>query len=158
MGDIKRKSNRYSRPRKLFDSARIASEGDIVKKFGLKNKKEIWKTAARVSELRNRAKSLIPKSEAEKQEFFQRLQAQGLNVSVIAEVLGLTIEDLLNRRLQTVVFKKGLAKTILEARQFITHKNVYVDGRLVNIPSFMVTKYLEDKISLKVGKIKEEKQ
>lgn len=153
MGDIKRKVNRHSRPRKLFDSARIKSEGDIVKKFGLKNKKEIWKAAARVSEIRNRAKKLIPKSEEEKEEFFQRLRAQGLNVTVIAEVLALTIEDLLNRRLQTVVFQKGLATTALGARQLITHKNVYVDGRLVNIPSFVVTKYLEDKVSLKARKL-----
>jgi len=141
----------------MFDSARIAAEGDIVKKFGLKNKKEIWKTAARVSELRNRAKKLIPKSEEEKEEFFQRLQAQGLKVSAIAEVLGLTTEDLLNRRLQTIVFKKGLATTALGARQLITHKNILVDGRIVNIPSFMVDENVEKKISLKERKEKTKK-
>jgi small subunit ribosomal protein S4 len=158
MGDIKRKVNRHSRPRKMFDSARIAAEGDIVKKFGLKNKKEIWKTAARISEIRNRAKKLIPKSEEEKEEFFQRLRAQGLSVTVIADVLALTTEDLLNRRLQTVVFRKGLSKTALEARQLITHKNVYVDGRLVNIPSFNVTQDLENKVSLKARKLNAKKE
>jgi small subunit ribosomal protein S4 len=157
MGDIKRKSNRHSRPRKLFDSVRIAAEGDIVKKYGLKNKKEIWKAAARVSELRTRAKKLIPKSEEEKQEFFARLQSQGLNVNAIAEVLALTTENLLERRLQTIVFKKGFTSTALGARQLITHKNVYVDGRLVNIPSFVVTKYLENKISIKERKAPAEK-
>ena len=154
MGDIKRKTNRFARPRKMFDSARISMENDLVKKFGLKNKREIWKTAARVSELRNQAKKLIPKAEEEKQEFFKRLQSKGLSVNVIADVLALTTEDLLGRRLQTIVFNKGLARTALEARQFITHKSVYVDGRLVNIPSFMVTKYLENKISVKVRTLK----
>ena len=93
----------------------------------------------------------------EKQEFFARLQAQGLDVKVIADVLALTTENLLDRRLQTVVFKKGFSTTALGARQLITHKNVYVDGRLVNIPSFMVTKNMENKISVKAIKTKEPK-
>jgi len=152
MGDVRRKHNRYSRPRKLFDSARIAEENKIKDKFGLKNKKEIWKGNARVSDLRNRAKSLIPRSDKEKQEFFARLQSMGLKVASISDVLALKTEDLLNRRLQTIILRKELAKTPLEARQLITHKNVFVDGRIVNIPSFMVTRDLENKISLKVRK------
>jgi len=149
MGDVRRKHNLHSRPRKRFDSARISSENDIVKQYGLKNKKEIWKASARVSELRNRAKKLIPRTEAEKKEFFLRLQTLGLQVKEISDVLALTTEAVLDRRLQTVVFRKGFSKTALEARQLITHKNIFVDGRIVNIPSFVVTKDLESKISLK---------
>lgn len=149
MGDVRRKHNLHSRPRKAFDSNRIASENDIKRTYGLKNKKEIWKASARVSELRTRAKSLIPQSDESKKEFFTRLQRMGMDVKEISDVLALTNEAILDRRLQTFVFKKGLAKTILEARQLITHKGVFVDGRIVNIPSFVVTKDLENKISLK---------
>lgn len=154
MGDVRRKHNLHSRPRKRFDSVRISSENDIVKQYGLKNKKEIWKASARVSELRNRAKKLIPRSDAEKKEFFTRLQVMGLQVKEISDVLGLTTGAILDRRLQTVVFRKGLSKTALEARQLITHKSVFVDGRIVNIPSFIVTKDLESKISVKQRKEK----
>lgn len=152
MGDIKRRPNLYSRPKKLFEAARIESDNQIQKKYGLKSKTEIWKAAAKVSKFRTRAKKLISNNGQESEEFFNRLQKMGLDVKTTADVLGLTTEAILERRLQTFVFRKGLAKTILEARQLITHKNVMVDGRIVNIPSFHITKDLENKISLKEKK------
>jgi small subunit ribosomal protein S4 len=152
MGDIKRRPNLYSRPKKLFEATRIESENQIQKKYGLKSKTEIWKAAAKVSEFRTRAKKLISNNGQESKEFFNRLQNIGLNVKTTSDVLGLTTEAVLERRLQTFVFKKGLAKTILEARQLITHKNVMVDGRIVNIPSFNVSRDLENKISIGVKK------
>lgn len=150
MGDIKRKSKLYSRPKKLFESTRIESENAIQKKYGLKNKTEIWKASAKVSTFRNRAKKLISDNGKDSEDFFRRLQNLGLEVQTTADVLGLTVENVLDRRLQTFVYKKGLATTPLQARQLITHKNVVVDGRIVNIPSFNVTKDLENKISLRV--------
>ncbi|MDP2947803.1 MAG: S4 domain-containing protein, partial [Nanoarchaeota archaeon] len=62
--------------------------------------------------------------------------------------------NLLERRLQTLVFKKDLANSPVQARQLIVHKRVLVDGNVVNIPSFLVVKDLENKISLKPLKIK----
>lgn len=155
MGDIKRKPNLFSRPRKIFDSVRIAEEDGIKKKYGLKSKREIWRASAKISILRTRAKKLIPRSEEEKIEFFKRLQKQGLDVKDISDVLGLKTENWLDRRLQTIVFKRGFTTSVLQARQLITHKNVLVNGRIVNIPSFMVAKDLENKISLKPRKLKE---
>jgi small subunit ribosomal protein S4 len=67
MGDIKRKQQRFSRPRQLFNRARIDEEDLLVKKYGLKNKREIWKAEARVKQIRDVAKSLIPATEAEKE-------------------------------------------------------------------------------------------
>jgi len=158
MGDIKRKPNLYSRPRKAFDATRIAVEKDIVLKYGLKNKKEIWKASAKISNLRDRAKKLIPKSIEEKQEFFNKLNGMGLKIENVADVLALKTENWLDRRLQTIVFRKGFATTPLQARQLISHKNVLVEGRSVNVPSFFVTKELENKISLVERKIKEKKE
>lgn len=150
MGDVRRKHNLYSRPKKLFDKARIEAENAIVEKYGLKNKTEIWKAEAKVSGLRSQAKKLIPKQDEAKREFYAKLNKMGLNVTSIADILGLKTEDWLNRRLQTIVFNKGLAKTAKEARQFITHKNILVQGKIVNIPSFVVDREMESQITRKV--------
>lgn len=154
MGDIKRKRKLFSRPRKIYDRTRIDAENEIVKAYGLKNKREIWKAKSTISTFRRRAKSLIGKDASTQQEFFKKLAKMGLSVVSTSDVLALNEEDLLNRRLQTFVFKKKLANTPKQSRQLIVHKNVLVDGEVVNIPSFIVTKELENKISLKVKKEK----
>ena len=150
MGDVRRKHNKYKRPKKLFDKARIEAENLIVEKYGLKSKREIWKAEAKISGLRNQAKRLIPREENAKREFYGKLNKMGLNIVSIADVLGLKTENWLERRLQTLVFTKGIAKTAKEARQMITHKNILVNGNVVNIPSFIVDKEMESKISRKV--------
>lgn len=148
MGDIKRKKNKFRRPKKLFDKIRIESENKIIKEYGLKNKKEIWKAESEVSKIRRRAKDLIPKSEEERMAFFDKLNKKGLKVKNSADALALTKEDILNRRLQTQAFKKGLANTPKESRQLIVHKKIKVDGKIVNIPSFFVSSDYENKLSL----------
>jgi small subunit ribosomal protein S4 len=158
MGDIKRKPNLYSRPRKAFDAARIAAEKEIVQKYGLKSKREIWKASAKISTLRNRAKTLIPKSVEEKKEFFKKLKGMGFEIENIADVLALRTENWLDRRLQTFVFKKGMVNTPLQARQIISHNCVSVNGRIVNVPSFFVTKELESKIVTITSKPKQKKE
>ncbi len=157
MGDIKRKRKMFSRPKKLFDRTRMDEENVLVKKYGLKNKREIWKAKTTVSRFRRRAKGLIGKDIKEQQLFFDRLNKIGMGVTDISDVLALTEENIFERRLQTFVFKKKLATTIKGARQLIVHKNVLVENKVVNIPSFVVTLDLEDKISLKERKIKKKK-
>lgn len=53
-------------------------------------------------------------------------------------VLALKVEDFLERRLQTQVYKLGLAKSIHHARVLITQRHITVGKQIVNIPSFMV--------------------
>lgn len=154
MGDIKRKQKGYSRPKQLFDRPRIESENVLVKRYGLKNKREIWKAEAQISKLRRRAKNLIPKSDEEKKEFFDKLNKMGFKVKEITEVLALTTENWLDRRLQTFVTTKELATTARGARQLIVHKKVLVDGKVVNKPSFFVSTDDEDKITLRPQKEK----
>ncbi|MEM2765749.1 MAG: S4 domain-containing protein, partial [Candidatus Caldarchaeum sp.] len=52
------------------------------------------------------------------------------------------------RRLQTIVFRLGLAKTIFHARQLISHGKVYVGGKKVTAPSYHVLKGEEETIRL----------
>jgi len=158
MGDIKRKRKLFSRPKKLFDRARMDEENILVKRYGLKNKREIWKAKTAVSKLRRRAKTLIGADMKEQQKFFDKLNKVGMNVTDVSDVLALTEENLFERRLQTMLFKKKLANTVKGARQLIVHKNVLVDGKVVNIPSFVVTLDLEDKLALKEKKVKVKKE
>lgn len=154
MGDIKRKQKLYSKPRRLYDRARIDEENALIKKYGLKNKREIWKAKSEVSKIRRRAKELISAEKEEQQKFFDKLNKIGLKIKDIADVLALTEENWLDRRLQTFVFNKKLANTSKQARQLIVHKYVLVNEKVVNTPSFVVPTEMENKLTLKVAKPK----
>ena len=129
-------------------------ENVLIKRYGLKNKREIWKAKTAVSKLRRRAKALISSDMEEQQAFFNKLNKIGMNITDISDVLALTEENIFERRLQTFLFKKKMANTIKQARQLIVHKNVLVNGEIVNIPSFVIAKEMEDKISLREAKVK----
>jgi small subunit ribosomal protein S4 len=154
----KRKRKKYSRPHKPFDKARIEEENLLVEKYGLKNKKEIWKAEASIRKMRNQAKELITKPKEEKELFIKKLQKKGFKVENIADALALNKEDWLKRRLQTVVFTKGLVNTPKQARQLITHKHVSVNGHAVNIPSYQVELNEEPNVELKIALSLEKKK
>ncbi|NMB66934.1 30S ribosomal protein S4 [Candidatus Woesearchaeota archaeon] len=155
---MKRKHKLYSKPKKSFDKQRIIEEAKIKEDFGLKNKREIWKAEEKVKKIRERAKKMIPSGEQEKEEYFKKLNKLGFNIKSIGDVLSLTKIDILNRRLQTFVFNKGLAQTQKSARQLIVHKKVIVGDKVINSPSYHVSKDLEDKIKLKPKKLKKIKK
>ena len=157
-----RKRKKFELPRKAFDKPRIIEENKLKEKYGLKNKKELWKANAKVNYFRSRAKSLINVSLDEQGKLFQKLNSIGLGVSSIADVLALTTEDLLRRRLPSIMVKKDIANTSKHARQMVVHKRVLVKNRVVNIPGYLVRSDEENLISIKKRvrkpKVKEEKQ
>lgn len=155
---MKRKHKQYSKPKRPFDKTRIEEEAQIKKEFGLKNKKEIWRANAQIDSIREKAKRLIGADKDKQQALFNQLGRIGIEVNSIADVLGLEKQDYLNRRLQTIVFKKKLTPTVKTARQFIVHKKVLVDGRAVDSPSYIVPVKLEGKITLKKAKKKAKKE
>lgn len=145
---MKRKSKLYARPMKPFEKSRIEEENVLLKDYALKNKKEVWKTLAKVNYYRKRAMTLT--SVDEQQEiFFSKLRNLGLPVETTADVLGLKVEDLLKRRLPTIVAKKGIANTIKHARQLVVHKKILVRGSVVNSPSYIVPIAEEEEVKLK---------
>lgn len=146
---MKRKHKIYSRPKKPFDKARIIEEEQIKKEFGLKNKKEIWRSDSRIKMIRRKAKNLISAKSEEQKKFFETLRKIGFKVHSIGDVLSLNKQDYLNRRLQTVLVAKRIAKTMKDARQFIVHKKILIDGKVVNSPSYIVPVEMEEKISLR---------
>jgi small subunit ribosomal protein S4 len=133
-----RKRKMFARPKKAYEKTRITEENVLVEKYGLKNKKEIWKTIAKIKYYRQRAKDLAKRPEEEQKVLFDKLNEIGLEVKSISDVLALNVEMLLKRRLPTIVMEKNLAKTIKEARQMVVHRQVSINGQVVNIPSYIV--------------------
>lgn len=159
-----RKHKQFKRPKKAFDSPRIQSENVIVEKYGLKNKREIWKAKAKLDLMRKRAKKLFDSNEEAQEVFLIKLRKMGYNVKTMVDVLGLTEEDILKRRLQTFIVENKLTGTLKQARQLITHGHVSVKGRVVTVPSYHIDVDEEKSIKLllirkiKVAEKKEEMQ
>lgn len=152
MGDPRKKHNLFKRPLKMWDSERMVEESVLVKEYGLRRKKELWRTNGLVSKFASKAKILIKAidehSDKDKAFLVSKLQSYGvLSVgSKVEDVLAIKMRDFLERRLQTVVFRKGLAKTMLQSRQFIVHGHIKVNNNVVIAPSYLVTKNDEAKI------------
>lgn len=154
MGHPRRITKKYSAPKHPWRAERIQEEKGIERKYGLKNKKEIWKAHASLRAARQQARTLLAQrtaqSEVERAQLLARLVRLGLLKpdAGIDDILALTTSDLLDRRLQTVVYKRGHASTINQARQFITHGHVTIKNKKVTSPSYLVRAEEENLISL----------
>jgi len=149
MGDPRKQHKKFVRPKKIWSKTRIETEMAITKAYGLKNTKEIWRTETAIAKIRDQAKKLIVKPQEQKA-FFNRLKNMGLvkGDANIDDVLALTKEKLLDRRLQTIVYKIGLAKKIKEARQLITHRKIKINDKIMDVPGYIVRIDEERKITL----------
>ncbi len=153
MGDPKKNRKTYSTPSHPWQATRLKEEGDLVNKFGLKNKKEVWKMTSKIKRFKEQAKGLIASTteqgEKEKKQLIAKLARLNLvsENATLDDVLGLKIENIFERRLQTFVLKLNLAKTIEQARQFITHGHIAINGKRVNVPSYLIKKEEEAKVS-----------
>ncbi len=147
-----RKKKLYVKPRKSYEKARILEENKLLQKYALKNKREIWKTLAKVNYFRHRAMDLVKKSREEQEVFFKKLNNLGLKVKSVADILALKVENILERRLPSIIFRKGYSKTAKEARQLVSHRKILVNGRIVDVPSYIVSVAEENNIFLKQRK------
>lgn len=154
MGSPRKIRSKFTGPSHPWRRTRIEAEKTIQKEYGLKNKKEIWKAASQIRRFTTQAKKLIgnrsaEQSKLEQKQLLDKLVNLGLLVhgSVLEDVLALTTKDLLDRRLQTLVFKKGFALTSDQARQFILHGHIQINGKKINIPSYFVSREEEFQIS-----------
>ncbi|MBI2452188.1 30S ribosomal protein S4 [Candidatus Pacearchaeota archaeon] len=153
-----RKKKKYSKPRKLYELGRIKEENALKEKYALKNKREIWKTLAKVNYFRGRAMALAKSNQKEQDVFLNKLKAIGLKTNTLTDVLDLKIENLLERRLPTIVAKKTLANTTRHARQMVVHKKVLVKGKVINSPSYLVPVDEEKFITTKTSAVKQIKE
>jgi small subunit ribosomal protein S4 len=151
MGDPRKLRKKYGVPRILWEKERIGEESALVKEYGLKNTKEIWIAKEELRKIRRQARKMLGLGEKGQKEFevlANRITKMGYGISkAIEDVLGLNTRAVLDRRLQTLVLKKGLARSMKQARQLITHGFIAIDGRKVSTPGRLVTIDQEDKIS-----------
>ncbi|RJS84721.1 30S ribosomal protein S4 [Candidatus Bathyarchaeota archaeon] len=152
MGDPKKPKKKYETPRFPWRSDVLESEIRLLGEYGLRNKRELWRCKTMLSKFRGIARSLFGMSSSKRKileaQLLNKLKRMGIlsDNAVLDDVLDLTVESILERRLQTLVFKKGLAKTIHQARQLIVHGHIAIDGRKVFSPGYLVLKDEEDKI------------
>jgi small subunit ribosomal protein S4 len=157
MGDPRKQRKKYLRPSHPWEKDRIEAENKLLRKYGLRRKEEIWRTETLLRSFRRNARRLLaasgPQAELETKQLLERLKRLGLisEGATLDDVLGLTVEDILERRLQTIVSKKGLAKTPLQARQLVLHGHVTISGKRVNVPSYLVSVREEGEIGLAPG-------
>ncbi|GAD92307.1 40S ribosomal protein S9 [Paecilomyces variotii No. 5] len=153
-------SKTYKVPRRPFESARLDSELKIVGEYGLRNKREVWRVQLTLSKIRRAARyvrnpvlgrklntELLTLDDKDPKRLFEgnALIRRLVRVGVLDEsrmkldyVLALKVEDFLERRLQTCVYKLGLAKSIHHARVLIKQRHIRVGKQIVNVPSYMV--------------------
>lgn len=141
---MKRQRKKYLRPLHPWEKERMDAEDQMLRQFGLRRKEEIWRTHTLLRNFRGQARNLLaasgPQAERETKQLLGRLQKLGLvgAEATLDDVLGLTPEKLLERRLQTLVWRKGLAKTPQQARQLVLHGHIAIGGKRVNVPSYLV--------------------
>jgi len=157
LGDPKFSRANFERPSHPWEAERIKAENELLKKYGLKNKKELWRSQYVLRRFRQRARELQARvrtgdkqAEKEREQLLRRLGRLGLlplEGTTLDDVLALDVEAVLSRRLQTLTFLKGLAFTPRQARQFIVHGHVSVGGRRVTIPGILVSRTQENVIA-----------
>jgi len=142
----------FETPNHPFQGERIGSEHGLVDRYGLSGKEELWRAQSELRSLRREARDLLGQEAAdidERDEFLTRLRRVGIlsDTDGLDDVLGLGVTDLLERRLQTQVWRQGLANTATQARQFVTHGHIVVGDRRVDRPSYTVEVAEEDRIA-----------
>jgi small subunit ribosomal protein S4 len=157
VGDPRKQRKSYDTPSHPWRKERIEKEKELVRKYGLKNKKDIWKAESRLRNIRRIARNLLAshgeQAKIDEEKLMAKLQKLGLlkGEADLDSVLGLNIEDILERRLQSLVHRKGLARSPKHARQLVVHGHIRVGGRRIKSPSYLVPVEQEETIVCEVA-------
>ncbi len=154
MGDPKKPRKKYSTPKHPWRSDQLSQELYIIGTYGLRNKRELWKVHTELSRIRKQARMLLAAPQEIRVKKEKELLSSLINMGVVNsnssldDVLGLTVENLLERRLQTIVWRKGIAISPYQARQLITHGHIMIDDKIVTRPGYIVRRDEYDKVRL----------
>lgn len=150
MGDPRRLKKKYKTPAHPWQKERILEELGFLGIYGLRNKREFWISKTIIGNFRNIAREsrtfTKEKAAAAQKVLIKKLNRLGLlgPEASLEDVLLLTAEDVLKRRLQTFVYEKGLARSIHQARQMIVHGHICVGEKRIDAPSYIVQRDEED--------------
>ena len=156
MGDPKFSRRSYDTPSHPWQGERIKAEVVLVNQYGLKNKTEVWKAQSVLRNFRKQSRELqarLRRGDAQAKIEADALLNKCSKIGVLPvegatlnDILTLSEENILSRRLQTLVFEKGMASTVGQARQMIVHGHIFMNGHRVTIPGYIVTRYEESSI------------
>lgn len=156
MGDPRKTRKLFRRPRMIWTTDQLNAELYVMGSYGLRNKRELWKAQTEVARIRNQARALLALSTEARSEKEKRLLSFLNRLGLVKEdatlddILNLKVEDLLERRLQTIIMKKSGTKSPYQARQIVSHGHVSIGNRKVNIPGYLVRTDEEPQILLHV--------
>ena len=154
MGSIKKLRKKYSKPSHPWRITRIDEENKLGRDYGIPKKTEIWKVISKLESFKNQTKNLSTLNTVQAQKEKDALNLKLLSYNLIQKgdasdvVLGIGLNDILNRRLQTIVCKKGLAKSMKQARQMITHRHILINNKIISSPSYLVRVSEENSIEI----------
>ncbi|MHA1852120.1 MAG: 30S ribosomal protein S4 [Candidatus Heimdallarchaeaceae archaeon] len=144
MGGIRRHRKKIITPGHPYEKDRIERELPLVGEYGLRNKRELWKARTILSKARQQARTLLALPEEARRQREEELLSRLIRYGMLPEgsdldsVLALDVRSVLERRLQTVVYRKGLAVSPYQARQFIVHRHIAINGGVVTSPGRLV--------------------
>jgi len=145
MGDTKKQKKKFTIPMHPWDKQRIEEENLLKTEYGLKNKTEIYKMRSFLKSAQKQVLTLTPKitlpqAKKELDLLVERFKKLGLlkEENVAGDILNLSLKEILDRRLQTIILKKGLARSTNQARQFIIHRHVSIGDKKITVPSYLV--------------------
>ncbi len=145
MGAPKRNRRKYEKPKEIWSTERIGADNALKDEYGLKNMKELWIVQTRVSRARRNAREFLSGGSSgapsEEQAMITRFAKYGITQSnaTLDDLLDLNSKSFLERRLQSVVMRKGMAKSMKQARQIVVHGFISINGKRVNRPSYLVS-------------------
>jgi small subunit ribosomal protein S4 len=150
MGAPKRNGKKFERPSTMWDKKRIEEEHRVKKEYGLKKLTELWRATSEIRRVRRNARNVLSGVSSEKvgKDIIQRLAKYNIvsETAIPDDILVIKPQAILDRRLQTIVYKKGLARTLKQSRQLITHGFISINGRKISSPSYLVKREEENGI------------
>lgn len=158
MGYPGKNHKQYQTPKRPYELSRIEEETRLVIEYGLRNKREVWIAKGALRRYRTAAREIIALKSAgadqavidrKREELLSSIRRIGMlsENAGIDDVLSLKVEQQLDRRLQTLVYRKGFARSPKQARQFITHGHIAISGRKITIPGYQVNAKEQENIS-----------
>jgi small subunit ribosomal protein S4 len=151
MGDPKKIRKKYETPSLMWDSIRIQHEHELKERYGLKNLRELWILDSELRRIRKNVRDVLSgrTEESVGRDIITRLSRYNIvkGDAKLDDLLVVNVDSFLERRLQTMVLRKGLAKSMKQARQLVSHGLIAVNGKRLTSPGHLVLASEEDALA-----------